>query len=164
MVRVPWPLPLLSIALLLAACEQPMEPARPDADAAVLPATQSSKDFGDYVVHFNALTTDQLTPDVARRYGIVRSANRAILNVSILRKNDDAMGTPVSGSVSASAVNLTGQFKNITVREIAEGNAIYYIGEVAVSHSETLIFSVDVTPINETSRFSFRFMKQFFTE
>ena len=36
----------------------------------VLPATESSKDFGDYVVYFNALNTDQLKPEIAREYEI----------------------------------------------------------------------------------------------
>ena len=52
----------------------------------VLPATEGSKDFGDYVVYFNAMNTDQLTPEIAREYEIVRSKSRAMLNVSIHRK------------------------------------------------------------------------------
>jgi len=32
------------------------------------------QDFGDFEVHYNALRTDQLAPDVARAYGIERSA------------------------------------------------------------------------------------------
>ena len=55
----------------------------------VLPATESTKDFGEYVLYFNALNTDQLSPDIAREYGIVRSKSRAMLNVSIHRKLDE---------------------------------------------------------------------------
>jgi hypothetical protein len=156
-------LPLLGIIGLLAACGPTNQSA--DADGplvAVLPGTESAKDFGDYVVHFNALATDQLTPDVARQYGIVRSQNRAMLNVSILQKEEGTMGRPVTGSVSSSAINLTGQLKNITLREITEGDAVYYIGETGIANGETLIFTVDVTPINEPSRFTVRFKKQFF--
>ncbi len=149
---------------LLSACDQGAPTAGNEAGTQVLSSTESSRDFGDYVLHFNALATDQLTADVARQYGIVRSPNRALLNVSILRKPDqpNGVGTPVSGSVSASAINLAGQFRNLTLREIAEGDAVYYIGEVPVSSGETLIFTVDATPMNESSRFSVRFMKQFF--
>src|SRR5690606_37237830 len=107
-----------------------------------------------------------LSPDVARQYGIVRSQNRAMLNVSILKKSEGTMGTPVTGSVSASAVNLTGQLKNITVQEIKEEgeSAVYYIGETSIANGETLIFTVDATPINEASRFTVRFKKQFFVD
>jgi hypothetical protein len=87
-----------------------------------------------------------------------------MLNVSILRKTDGTMGTPVTGSVSASAINLTGQLKSIPLREIEEGAAVYYIGETGITDGETLIFTIDATPINEPSRFTVRFKKQFFVD
>ena len=125
-------------------CQQQTEPP-PAIDAAALPVTETSKDFGDYVVHFNALSTDQLSADVARPYGIARSPNRGMLNVSILRKQEGSVGMPVQGSVSASATNLTGQLKAVTLREIREDTAVYYIGEVGIANEETLIFTIDVT-------------------
>jgi len=130
----------------------------------VLSATESSKDFGEYVIHFNALRTDELTPEVAREYSIVRSQNRAMLNISILHKQENAPAMPVAGAVAATAVNLTGQLKNLLVREIREGDAIYYIAETPITNGEVLVFSVDVTPQNEASRFSIRFQKQFFVD
>ncbi|MEJ2297702.1 MAG: DUF4426 domain-containing protein, partial [Woeseiaceae bacterium] len=48
------------------------------------PAEDTSADIGDYVVHFSAQTTDQLSPEIARAYNILRSKNRAMLNVSII--------------------------------------------------------------------------------
>lgn len=151
--------------LLLGACGQ--EPERQvvgGAPTAVQPDDATYRDFGDYVLHFNALTTDQLTPEVAKQYGIVRSKNRALLNVSIIQKQAGSTGRSVPGSVSASARNLTGQLKNLVLREIREGDAVYYIGDVPVSNGETLFFTVDATPINETSRFSVQFSRQFFTD
>jgi len=162
--HVRW-LPLFGTLAFLSACEQPTRTAEAqEQDQTVLPGTESTRDFGDYVVHFNAIGTDQLTQEVARQYGIVRSKNRAMLNVSILKKAEGTMGIPVTGSVSASAINLTGQLRNITLREIKEGTAVYYIGETSITDGETLIFTVDVTPINEASRFTVRFKKQFFVD
>lgn len=152
------------IALQLAGCGQDNRVQTADGGPPAEPADVSSKDFGDYVVHFNALTTDQLQPQVARTYNIVRSPNRAMLNVSIIRKVEGAIGVSVPGSVSVSAVNLTGQLKNLAVRQIQEGDAIYYIGDIPVASDETLVFNIDVTPINETSRFSVRFSRTFFAE
>jgi len=160
-------LPLLGTFAFLSACEQPSQSVlaqEQNAQDVVLPGTEHMKDFGDYVLHFNAIGTDQLAESVARQYGIVRSKNRAMLSVSILRKAEGTMGTPVTGSVSASAINLTGQLKNINLREIKEGTAVYYIGETNVTDGETLIFTVDATPINEASRFTVRFKKQFFVD
>lgn len=156
---------LLAVGLFVSGCgDDPGTPATASNSPAAEPVEISSKDFGDYVLHFNAISTDQLQPDVARAYNIVRSGNRALLNVSIIKKEEGTTGESVAGSVSASAANLTGQVKNLTLRQIQENDAIYYIGDVSVANGETLIFTIDATPINESSRFSVRMQRQFFAD
>jgi hypothetical protein len=151
--------PLLAALAFIAACDQT---ASVEAEPAATPTTQAFREFDRYTVFFNAVSTDRLSPEVARQYGIVRSRNRALLTVSILSREDGGLGASARGNVSASAVNLNGQLKSIGVREIDEGTAIYYVGEVAVSNMETLIFSIDVTPAGEPDALSMRFMRQFF--
>ena len=164
MVRRIRTLACLVAVLGLAACEPTTGVDVSNTQEGVLPATESVKDFGDYVLYFNALITDQLTPDIAREYGIVRSKNRAMLNVSIHRKLADGRTEAVMGAVSASAINLNGQLETMTLRMIQEETAIYYVGELAISDGEVLIYTVDATPSNEASRFTVRFKKQFFIE
>jgi hypothetical protein len=146
----------------IAACEPAANVDATSTQEGVLSATETSKDFGDYVLYFNALNTDQLSPDIAREYGIVRSKSRALLNVSIHRKGENGQTEAVTGTVSASAINLNGQLKTMTLREIREESAIYYIGELAITDGEVLIYTIDATPVNELSRFAVRFKKQFF--
>ena len=148
----------LSLLGLLSACGGPGESADvPEAQ----PAAASNADIGDHVVHFSAQLTDQLPPEVARAYNIVRSKNRAMLNVSVLQASD---GSAVVAVVSVKTVNLTGQLKNITMRQIDEGDAIYYIGEVAIANRETLIFDISVTPAGSDQSSDVRFKRQFFTD
>jgi hypothetical protein len=152
------------VAGLVAACGQ--KPAPPAAAVAVPtePATSSSREFGDYVLYFNALRTDSLTPEVATSYGIVRSANRVLVNISMAKQAGGSLGVPVPGRVTAEAVNLNGQLKGLTLREIREGDAIYYIGDVAIAGDETLVFTVDATPENSTTPLSVKFQRQFVGE
>ena len=154
----------LVLAAGVAACEPTTGVDVTSTQEAVLPATESSKDFGEYVVFFNALNTDQLTPDIAREYGIVRSKSRAMLNVSVHRKNGNGMTEAVTGTVTASATNLNGQFKSMTLREVREEAAIYYIGELAITDGEVLIYTVNAMPSDEQNPFTLRFQKQFFVE
>jgi hypothetical protein len=154
----------LTAALFVTACSDEPAIQTVSSGPAAEPPNTSMKDFGDYVLHFNAISTNQLQPEVARAYNITRSKNRAMLNVSIIRKVEGTIGQSVAGSVSATANNLTGQLKNLTLRQVQEGDAVYYIGDVAVANSETLIFNIDATPINETSRFSVRFSRQFYAD
>lgn len=157
-------IPLLVSMLGLAACQQATDTGSSPSAPAALPATETSKDFGEYVVHVNALPTDELTAEIAKAYGIVRSKNRAMLNVSVIKKAEGTLGTPVSGEINASATNLTGQLKNLTLREITEGDAIYFIGEVPVANGETLIFNIEGSPAGGLDPFTLRFQKQFYTD
>ncbi|MCP5089509.1 MAG: DUF4426 domain-containing protein [Gammaproteobacteria bacterium] len=148
----------LSSLALLAACGGPGGSADvPDAQ----PAGATSADIGAHVVHFSAQSTDQLPPEVARAYDILRSKNRAMLNVSVIRKADNA---PVTAAVTVKTVNLTGQLKNVTMRQIDEQEAIYYIGETPVANRETLIFDISVVPEGEERASDVRFKREFYTD
>lgn len=151
----------LSFLTSLAACGGPGDSTTvPEAQ----PAGATSANIGDYVVHFSAQSTDQLPPEVARAYNIVRSKNRAMLNVSIVREAD---GTSVAGSVTVKTTNLTGQLKSVTMRKIEEPGdpaAIYYIGETPVANRETLIFDISVMPEGEDTSSNVRFKRQFYTD
>lgn len=148
----------LSLLALVSACGGPGESADiPEAQ----PAGATNADIGEHVVHFSAQSTDQLPPEVARAYNIVRSKNRAMLNVSVLMQADNSA---VSADVAVKTVNLTGQLKNVTMRKITEGEAIYYIGEVAVANRETLVFDISVKPEGVDQSSDLRFKREFFTD
>jgi hypothetical protein len=124
---------------------------------------ENSQDVGDYVIHYNALATDMLPPAVARDYHITRSQNRGMVNITILKKVLGTPGQPVHARVDASAKNLAGQYRNIRMREIREGNAIYYIGEFGVANEETMNFKVQVRPQGERDFYEVEFSQDFYT-
>jgi hypothetical protein len=125
------------------------------------PSEPTSQEFGDFQVHFNAVRTDELTADVARAYGIERSANRVLLNVSMLRKGADGRTTPVDGTVTARAYNLNGQLKDLEIRRITEGSSVYFIGEVGISSTEILVFEISASPRDQPGQYSVQFKREF---
>jgi len=155
---------IAGLALIAAGCGQPDPAAEQDDATEVLAATESSKEFGDYELHFNALTTDQLSANIAAEYDIIRSKNRVLLNISITREQEIGLPAAVAGTVTALARNLTGQLRRLDVREIREGDAIYYIAETPIVNAETLIFTVEATPESEAEPLSVSFRKQFFVD
>jgi len=124
------------------------------------PAAASDVDIGDHVVHFSAQSTDHLPPEVARAYGIVRSKNRAMLNVSVL---NEGTHSAVNADITVRTVNLAGQLKNVTMRKIQEEDAIYYIGETGIANRETLIFNISITPEGATEASDVSFTREFYT-
>ena len=147
----------LSCLSLIVACGGPAQDATvPQAQ----PAEATSVDIGRHVVHFSAQTTDQMPPEVARTYNIVRSKNRAMLTVSVL---EEGTSKAVTADVTVKTVNLTGQLKNVSMRTITEQEAIYYIGETPISNRETLVFDLAVKPKGVDKISDIRFKRQFFT-
>jgi hypothetical protein len=133
--------------------------------APALAIAQQSQDFGDYVVHYNALNTNMLPPQVAQAYGITRSPSRALLNVTVLKKVMNNPGTPVDASITANAVNLTGQMRELKMREIRDPEgAIYYVAELPVHNLETYQFTIELAVEGEPEPLVVRFRQQFYTE
>ena len=135
----------------------------------VFPSTspaQQSLDLGDYVVHYNALITSLLPPQMMQVYGIQRSPNRAMLIITPLKKEENnAPGTPVHAEVTASAVNLSGQRRNIEMREISDlSGAVYYIGVLTVYNLESFKFTVNLKIEGLEEPAVVKFNQQFYTE
>lgn len=122
---------------------------------------QQAETFGRYQVHYNTLNTNLLTPEVARSYGIQRATTRAMLNVTVLDTETDEA---VSARVTATATNLTGQRRELDMREIRDQGAIYYISVFRVHDEESMNFRIEVQPEGRSGPpFSLAFRQQFFT-
>lgn len=125
---------------------------------------ENSTAIGKYVIHHNALTTDNLSPQIASAYGIRRSKERAMLNVSVIKGEQGKAGTAVAAKVDATARNVVGQIRTIDLHEVREGNAIYYIGDFPVAHREKLDIFLDVTPEGENSPYKAHLQQEFYTD
>jgi hypothetical protein len=124
---------------------------------------ESSKEFGDYVIHYNAFRSDTIPPEVAKQYGLTRANNRVLINIAVLKKVMNTTGKPTKSTVTGSASNLTGQLKQLEFKEIDEGTAIYYLADTKISDGEFLKFDIKITPEGETRTASLTFDKRFFT-
>ena len=147
---------VLFLPVLLAACGPGEQATVPQAE----PAAASFVDIGDHVVHFSAQLTDELPLEVARAYNIERNPNRAMLNVAVLQEGTNKA---VTATVTVKTVNLTGQLKNVVMRQINEQEAIYYIGETPVANQEVLIFDISILPDGVETASDVRFQRQFYT-
>lgn len=125
---------------------------------------ENSTRIPGYTIHHNALTTDLLSPQIANAYDIRRSKNRAMLNVSVIKDVPGGSGKSVEADVKVTAKNLIGQGRNIPMREIREGEAIYYIGDFLVSNREQVRFVLEVTPEGERTAHTASLTQEFHTD
>jgi len=125
-----------------------------------LASAQGQTVRGPFTVHYSALPTTLITPEVARSSGITRSASRGLLNIAVLR-DSDGRSTAVTAMIEASATNANGQRQSLRMREVREGEAIYYLGEPRVSDGERLDFEILITPLGGTEAIELRFTQAF---
>jgi hypothetical protein len=97
--------------------------------------------LGSWDVHYIALNTTFLTPQVAKQYGIVRSKFNALINISVLdRKDKSAQSVVLTGD----AKNLIGVIKKLTFKQVKEGKAIYYLAVLPFSDLEQYRISINI--------------------
>jgi hypothetical protein len=114
---------------------------------------EQKKTLGEWDVHYMVVNTPFLTPEVASRYGIVRSKYNALVNISVLdAKSKKAQRVSVSGS----ARNLLGNTKTLTFKKVEDGDAIYYLAVVPFRDQETFQFAIDVQKGNDTQKLTFK--------
>lgn len=128
-------------------------------------ASEMKTDNG-YLIHYNATGTEFMPPEVARNHQIVRSKNRAMLTVVVLKPNSDKelLHPSVLAQVTAQVVNLNQQVRTLEMRKIQEEKAIYYIGVFTINNEETLDFTIKVQPENQDKVHEITFRQQFFVD
>jgi len=85
-----------------------------------------------------------------------------LLNVTVI-KNNQSTGTPVTAKVSVQARDLIGKTTQIALKEVDQGDAIYYIGSFRVSNEDQWRFKLSVTPENSTSALEVSWEQKFDT-
>ncbi len=131
--------------------------------AATQAAAENSTSVDGYTVYHNAFTTDTLTPQVAKAYHIQRSSNRGLLNVSVIKEAPGTTGTSIPARVSAKILTLTGQQIPLSMREIQDTGALYYISEFPVHEGQRLNFDIQVTPQGKKEPIRIQMDQQFFS-
>lgn len=117
--------------------------------------------FGAVDINYSVVTTDTLSPQVAKAYGISRSKNRLLLTVAVTRTDEKNIPRPVSADVTAQTVNMIEQQRQIKMRNINEGEAIYYIGDFNFASPDILRFTLNVAEPGAAKPYRIEFQRNF---
>ncbi len=115
--------------------------------------------LADWDVHYIALNTTFLTPEVAKQYDIVRSKFNGLINISVLDKTTQE---PQSLLLSGEAKNLLGTVKKLSFKKVTEGKAIYYLATLPFSDQEQYRISVLIN--DGTQQKTLKFQHKFYAE
>lgn len=117
---------------------------------------QGQHSAGAYQVHYSALPSAFLTPEVARQYGILRSRVRGVLVVSVQRD-----GQPVRVRIEAQVGPGGGQLQPLQLRQVDTEGLPSYIGSFAIAAGESRQFRLRITP-PDSEPLQIAFSQQFF--
>lgn len=112
------------------------------------------KEFDHYQIHYMALTSTFIQPNIAKQYNIKRSKNNALLNISVLDKKQNKQA--VTAQLSGTAKNLIGQTHQLKFTEIKEGKAIYYLAEYPFLNEEIVNFNINIKTENKSNTLKFQ--------
>ena len=124
---------------------------------------EQAQDFGDYIVHYSAITTNQLVAESAKNYGIERSDRRGLLNIAVQAKGGSE-ARMVGADVSAEVSDLTGHRLPIHLRETSENGDVDYLGEFPLSGTGAYMFTVKVTPPGHTQPYLVKFNQDYIVD
>ncbi|WP_160063976.1 DUF4426 domain-containing protein [Psychromonas sp. L1A2] len=118
------------------------------------------KKFGNLEVHYIAIPSTFIQPEVATQYKIIRSKNNGLLNISILdtKQNNQAVAATLQGT----GKNLIGQTQQLTFTQIKEGKAIYYIAEYPFTNEEIVNFEINLK--TEKASNTLKFQHKFYVD
>lgn len=119
---------------------------------------------GDIVVHYAAISTKDLSPEMARQYGITQGTKRAMLLVNLQRETAPGKTTPLLGTANGTARDLLGDVQKLTLRPASNSSAQDLIAEFDIEHLEFLSFDVDVKPDGAKRSLKVKFQQQFFAD
>ena len=114
-----------------------------------------------WVLHYMTLNTTELTPDVARSYGVSRTKTRGLLMLNLQRSDTPLQS--IEHTSEGTIRNLIGQSRAEDPRYVKAGDAIYTLVEYRYSHLETLRFDFSVLPEGATKPIRLNFNQQMFT-
>ena len=115
---------------------------------------EQSQSFNNLEVHYIALPSTFLQPDIAKYYGIKRSKYTGFINISVLDKDADSKA--ISAQMSGSGRNLIGQIENLVFKEIKEADAIYYIAVYPFTNEEIVDFTIEIEAQDTSNTLKFR--------
>lgn len=98
----------------------------------------------NWEIHHIAFPSTFIQANVAKAVGVERRNNNGLINISILN-TDKKPKQPLKLTLTGYAKNLVGQRKELSFKEVDEGNAIYYLAEVRHANEETFRFYVTLT-------------------
>ncbi len=124
-------------------------------------SAENMKKMDDINIHYIALNSTFLTPEIAKSYGLERSRYKGLVNISVL--DNTQKGNPAKTVImTGKARNDVGQIKSLEFTEVKEGDAVYYLAQVSYANEETIYFDINIS--DKGKKHNLKFSQKFYVD
>lgn len=102
-----------------------------------------------------AVPSLELTPEAAQGFNVAPAPDRAVLTITLLKKNRAGQAEAVPGQVYAGAIDQNNHLFSIPIREVKDGDSVYYLGEFRVNTPNTMRFLVNANVLGKPLKAEF---------
>jgi hypothetical protein len=121
--------------------------------------------LGDYVAHANAVRTDFLAQEVADKFKIARSNEKALVTVSVQKGDGLTPAEPVEAEVRVTATWPSDSAEQVAMRTHRTNDGdLYYLGVLPIRDHEPVSFEFAIAPEPRGKTYRFDFERYFFTD
>lgn len=111
---------------------------------------------GAFSLRASTVSSETLPEVTAKAHGIERDPRRGVLNVTIMHR-DKSGETNVRADVHATARDLTGQKRDVPMKEVDANGYVSYMGTYDFVRGEVIDFLIDAKPHGAGPRLSLTF-------
>lgn len=126
-------------------------------------AAEQFVDAGPYRVHYAAINTTTLTPEVARQFGVSRTRNEILLVLNA-QQEIDGRYQPVPATASGTATTLLGHMQKLALRPVREADVHYVVASFQTLDGEFMTIAADVLPEGAKAPLQVKFRQQFYRD
>jgi hypothetical protein len=127
-------------------------------------AAQQFEQLDGYRIHYSAVNTRFLSPEVANAYDIQRSKMTALLSVSVLEEQDDGTTQPVRANIDGRAGALGGKTQPLAFRTVEKDGAISQFATFRIERDEPMRFELEVRYDRNEAPAEVAFIQRFFVD
>ncbi|WP_339800062.1 DUF4426 domain-containing protein [uncultured Marinobacter sp.] len=127
-------------------------------------ASAQSVRFGDYEIHYSVFPSTFLTPEVAAENNLRRSRSIGIVNISLMKRDENGHIRTVQGQVEGQVLNEIRQTRFLAFRRIQEGDSVYFISEYQYRPGELMVFQLNARPSGHDRDLPVRFSHTLFND
>jgi hypothetical protein len=119
---------------------------------------------GDFIVHYVALPSTSITPEVARHFGITRSAGLSLLVLNAQRETAPGKTLSLPATATGTVSSLIGHVQDLELKPAREGDVHYVLAQFQAVDQEILKFDLLITPQGASKPLVLRFQQQFYRD